>query len=161
MSYDAGQNALTDIDAARAYVDGVVAAGADTYGWTTAQLDRARADIAAAYEDADDASWWGYDVPTFYGSLADRAEAWDVPNEDALQAAWASAAGTSYRLDEATSFGTYAGYAYEAATDTAEDFAELVEQAGDAAGDVAKMAGTPWPYIGGALAAAALLAVYL
>lgn len=152
--YDAGQDAWTDIDAAVAYAGGLVDETASNYGWSEAQLARAHADIGVAAVVADDASWWGSDVPTFYATLVDLAEAWDVPREDELQVAWGAAEYTADTVDAADDVATYAGYAADAVVETAEDLGAYVD-------DVAKVATSPWPYIGGGLLGLGLLAAYL
>lgn len=136
-----------DADAARREVAKWTDAVASKRGWTSAQRDAVQGLVAAAYAEADDASWWGADVRTFWVTLAagvQRPEfrsipAWDKYAgvvKDALDVVDAEAA---YRFDTSW-FGSVSGGAKAAASAVADKAGEV----GGAALDVAKQASNPW-----------------
>ena len=146
-SKDLWADGYRDADAARREVAKWTDAVASKRGWTSAQRDTVQGLVEAAYAAADDASWWGADVRTFWvtlGAGVQRPELRSIPAwdkyanvvKDALGVVDAEAA---YRFDTSW-YGSVSGGAKAAASAVADKASEV----GDAALDVAKQASNPW-----------------
>jgi len=143
----------TDIKGSRDWALSSIAGWASQLDWSQADQESARADIEAAFEDADDAAWFGYDPATFWQSLADAAESW--PNGDMLAPIWVSA-GATVSADIAQSY-DWEGFADDSIADAAAGI-ETLEDVANAGAKAAKM---PWVWGVGAGVAALGLASYL
>lgn len=117
------QAAYSDADVARADVSAWINTVATAKSWSAAQRAAALADIEAAYQTADAASWFGVDVTTFWTTLRERAAlAWlGFPNASDVLATLGSAVTTEQTEraeDDANSAATILGGTIEAsATD--------------------------------------------
>lgn len=136
-----------DADAAKREVTKWTNAVADKRGWTSAQRATVLGLVDTAYETADDASWYGADVRTFWVTLAagvQRPELRSIPEwgkyadvvRGALETVDAEAA---YRFDTSW-YGGAIGGAKAAASAVADKAAE----AGNVALDIGKQASNPW-----------------
>jgi len=136
-----------DADAARREVTKWTNAVADKRGWTSAQRATVLGLVETAYASADDASWYGADVRTFWvtlGAGVQRPELRTIPEwgkyadvvRQALDVVDAEAA---FRFDTSW-YGSVAGGAKAAASAVADKAAE----AGNVALDIGKQASNPW-----------------
>ena len=159
------QSRFKDTDAAREGALADMTRIADAKGWSQTQRDTVTAHIKAAYEAADDASWFGYDVGTFWRTLFEYAKA------DATYQALPSDSGKDWgryldaaviatgSVAEGDRLNSWWGMTTTFAEGVAEDVTALRDAAGDAAEAATDLAGAASKPTWMIAAAAALIAL--
>ena len=119
-------DAATDPEAALPWVRAEIQRVATAKGWSSAGLSAALQSADVAFQESDEAAWWGMDPATFWAAL-DRetaAGSWAAePGAADLRRLWATAAGWTVAVqqqEEQQSLGTQIG---GTVTATAEDAA--------------------------------------
>lgn len=115
----------TDITGGRDWAISCVPVWGAQFGWSSAVQAAVLQDIADAYEESDDAAWFGYDADTFWQALADASTSW--PNGDMLAPIFQSAGATVDSQSE-TEY-DWEGYGDDMISDASEGLETLTDVA--------------------------------